>query len=83
MELYAEILAKALEGGSVKVEFPVGTPRVETLVEMRSYAALKQIKEIIEDESLEDPACFIKMEEVIAVFEALGSNGGNRHDFDG
>lgn len=45
------------------------------------YTTLKKIKEIIEDDSLEDEECFMKIEEIVCVFEELGSNGGNRHDF--
>lgn len=36
---------------------------------------------MIEDDGLDDPACFQKIEAIVRVFETLGSNGGNRHDF--
>ena len=42
---------------------------------------LKQIKAIIEDDSLEDPECFQKIEEIVNTFEMFGSDGGSRHDF--
>ncbi|MEE1055782.1 MAG: hypothetical protein UH239_00850 [Acutalibacteraceae bacterium] len=48
---------------------------------MESYKALQKIKTIIEDDSLEDKECFMKIEEIVCLFEALGSDGGNRHDF--
>ena len=38
-------------------------------------------KAVIHDDSLTDNECFMKIEEIICVFEALGSNGGTRHDF--
>ena len=36
---------------------------------------------VIEDDSLEDDECFMKIEEIVCAFENLGSGGGNRHDF--
>lgn len=51
------------------------------IVELESYKALQKIKTIIEDDSLEDKECFMKIEEIVCLFEALGSDGGNRHDF--
>lgn len=47
----------------------------------RCYQALCRIKEILEDENLEDPACFQKIEEIVCVLEELGSDAGLRHDF--
>lgn len=81
MELYAEILTKALESGEVRIVFPGESGSAAEIVESRSYEALKKIKGILEDETLDDCACFSKIEEIICVFEDLGSNGGSRHDF--
>lgn len=47
----------------------------------RCYWALCRIKEILEDETLDDPQCFQKIEEIVCVLENLGSDGGLRHDF--
>ncbi|MCL2696301.1 MAG: hypothetical protein FWE69_08255 [Clostridiales bacterium] len=65
MELYQEILE-----GMIKQEID--------LVNATSYKALKEIKTIIENDTLSDFEC---IEEIVCVFERLGSNGGNRHDF--
>lgn len=35
----------------------------------------------MKDDDLEDDECFIKIEEIVRLFEGLGSGGGNRHDF--
>ena len=45
------------------------------------YNALKEIKRIIEDDTLEDSECFMKIEEIVKVLELYGSDGGSRHDF--
>lgn len=46
-----------------------------------AYQALKQIKLILEDDQLDDSECFWRIEQIVRVFEDLGSNAGNRHDF--
>lgn len=43
--------------------------------------ALRDIRDVLDDETLEDPACFRKIEEIVSVYEALGLDGGSRHDF--
>lgn len=50
-------------------------------VEMESFHALVKIKSILEDDSLRDDECFQKIEEIVCVFEDLGSGCGSRHDF--
>ena len=44
-------------------------------------SCLTKIKEILEDRTLQDAECFSQIEEIIYVFENLGSNCGSRHDF--
>jgi hypothetical protein len=41
---------------------------------------LKQIKAILEDDSVDDKECFMKIEEIVKVFEATGGVK-YRHDF--
>ena len=45
------------------------------------YRALAEIREILRDDSLDDKACFRRIEEMIVVYEKLGSDMGTRHDF--
>lgn len=81
MELFTELLVKALEGERMEVTFPNMKLDPAELVELKSYAALCRIKSIIEDDTLDDPACFKKIEEIVSTLEFLGSGGGTRHDF--
>ena len=81
MELFTELLIKALENGKIEVTFPDMKLNAAELVESRCYAALCRIKSIVEDDTLDDPACFKKIEEIVRTLEFLGSSGGNRHDF--
>ena len=81
MELYRELLLTILKQEKVEVVFSNLRLNPTELTELTCYKALQKIKAIIEDDSLEDNECFLKIEEIICVFENLGSNCGGRHDF--
>lgn len=81
MELYKEILAKVFATKEVKITFSNLQIDPKEIVEMQRYRALQKIKTVIQDDSPTDNECFMKIEEIICVFEALGSGGGSRHDF--
>ena len=81
MDLYKEILVKILENRKIEVAFSNLSINVTEIVEQESYKAFQKIKAVIQDDSLSDNECFMKIEEIICLFEELGSGGGNRHDF--
>ena len=82
MELFQEILCHVFANEKVQVSFPELTHTDATqIVELECYKVLCKIKTILEDDSLEDSACFHQIEEIVCVFEDLGSDGGLRHDF--
>ncbi len=81
MELWSEILCAILEHQTAEVTFPNLKLNPKEIVEMECYKALKHIKELIEDEKLNDADCFRKIEEVVRLLESMGSDGGSRHDF--
>ena len=81
MELYREILTKALMYGQVRVTFENPGMDVSKIIEGTCYQALEKIKAIIDDDSLDDPSCFMKIEEIVNTLEEIGSTGGFRHDF--
>ena len=81
MELYKEILAEVLAHQEIQITFPNLQITPTEIVELKSYQALQKIKAVICDDSLSDSECFMKIEEIIGLFETLGSNGGTRHDF--
>ncbi len=80
MNLYQEMLCHLLQSEQIEVKFP-NLPAMVNMVELRSYQALQKIKEILEDDTLSDKECFWKIEEIVTVFERMGSGAGNRHDF--
>ena len=81
MNLYQEILSNILEKEECRVVFPNVEGSFSELVEMKSYEMLKKIQDIIHDRDLDDKDCFMKIEEIIRLFEQNGCNCGIRHDF--
>lgn len=81
MDLYKEILIYLWKNEEIEIRFPNLNISAERLIEIESYVALYKIKTIIEDTSLNDKECFLKIEKIIQTLEEIGSNGGNRHDF--
>jgi len=79
MELYEEILLHLLKSNP---ELCMQTSdSLVDLIELNCYQTLKKIKAIIEDDRLDDPECFYKIEQIVCLLEKIGSDGGNRHDF--
>lgn len=81
MDLYKEILLYILLNKEVKVEFKDLDIDINKVIEGECYKALKNIRDIICDETLDDSDCFNKIEEIIILFEKLGIESGSRHDF--
>lgn len=57
------------------------TALLERMMQDRCCQALKEIRAVLDDTSLEDPECFERIEQIVTIFEGLGSDGGSRHDF--
>ena len=81
MEIYQEILSRVLSQTEMEVTFPNLKMDVQAIVEMECYEALQRIQEILKDEELEDEECFMKIEEIVCLFEEKGWSCGFRHDF--
>ena len=81
MDFYLDLLAKILSKGEMGIHFSGMELDADRLVEMKCYEALCKIKAIVEDDAIEDPECFMRVEEIICTLEELGSGGGGRHDF--
>ncbi len=81
MDFYREIIINVLKDENVKVSFPDLKLDAKKIVELECYKALKEIRNILDDDSLDDATCFQKIEEIVCVFEEMGFNGGSRHDF--
>ena len=51
------------------------------LVSDASSRALLKIRDILADDTLDDPACFQRIEAIVSLLEDLGTRCGGRHDF--
>lgn len=51
------------------------------LMNSAACQALEKIRRVLNDDRLDDQTCFWKIEEIVRIYEEMGSNGGSRHDF--
>lgn len=80
MEVALNILAKLLieHGAQVTIS---GGEGLEQLLRERCCQALKEIRDVLDVGTLNDPDCFRRIEKIVEIYEALGAGGGSRHDF--
>lgn len=76
MELYEELLCQ--EAGKMLFQIS-GSTQIDykEIVKIKSLQMLQKIKTIIKDDGLNDFEC---IEEIVCIFEEMGSTGGSRHD---
>ncbi len=79
MDLYLEIILNLLKQKEHNTDEIL--LNLKKLVHNKCYEAIEKIKKVIEDDSLDDPECFMRIESIICILEDMGSDGGNRHDF--
>ncbi len=79
MELYEQMLLKILDHQTELSS--VDSQELKERFNSECYRALQKIQEILKDDTLDDNQCFYKIEEIICVFESIGSGCGTRHDF--
>ncbi len=79
MELWREVLISGLQNENNKLDY-INDKILKELIDIQSYSILLQIKQLLEDEKLEDEDCFIKIEKILC---KLGENSVfcDRHDF--
>ncbi len=81
MQDFYNIFLMALRDQKIKVELPELNTTPAELAEMQCYNAILKIRDILADETLEDPGCFYQIEEIVRTLENLGLYCGGRHDF--
>lgn len=80
MELWQEIMYNLLQKQTISIQFPQA-PDLKDVLESECYQTLQKIKEVLNDDTLDDKECFERIEQIVCLFESIGSNGGSRHDF--
>lgn len=51
------------------------------LMDSAACRALEDIRKVLDDDRPDDQTCFWRIEEIVKIYESIGSNGGSRHDF--
>ena len=83
MDFYESLLYNFSEKLRAAVT-PSDEEKQSLLAELMDSAAcrtLEEIREVLDDERLDDQNRFQRIEEIVRLYEKLGSNGGSRHDF--
>ncbi len=83
-EFCAHMLAKALVQADAEIHIQ-GAPAasyLQIMLRAESFMALREIRKILDDDSLNDRDCFDRIDQIVSVFEELGPGAGSRHDFD-
>ena len=72
------MVLNSIDLGEIVLQLPSEAAK---LLESRCYRTLEEIRRIVHDTTLDDAACFERIEAIIIAYEKVGSNGGDRHDF--
>lgn len=83
MDFYESLLYNFSEKLRAAVT-PSDEEKQSLLAELTDSAAcrtLEEIRKVLDDGRLDDPTCFRRIEEIVRLYEKMGSNGGSRHDF--
>ena len=82
-EFYANILAKVLidAGAGIIVGGTDSDEIIKYMAETECCEALRKIRDILDDDTFNDEACFYRIHRIVDLFEELGPGGGSRHDF--
>ena len=75
MDLGRSILERAFKENCL----PITQSDIEKLFEKECYRILDKIKAVLEDEYLDDKACFEKIEMLVCLFDEIGGGCGGRH----
>ncbi|MDR3278034.1 MAG: hypothetical protein LBT12_04610 [Oscillospiraceae bacterium] len=79
MDLYREILVEALSKQKMQIIFEnLKSESPNEIVEQTCYKAIQKIRKVLDNTELDDFEC---IEQIVKLLEAVGTDGGSRHDF--
>ena len=78
MQVLQRMVADMLGRGEVTLSLSQETM---DFVEKRCFVLLERIRQILADDTLDDPECFQRIEEIVSLLESNGIDCGPRHDF--
>lgn len=82
-EVCASILAQVLidAGAGIIVGGTDSDEIIKYMVETECCEALCKIRDILDDDTFSDEACFYRIHRIVQLYEELGPGAGTRHDF--
>ena len=79
MDIYKEILTEALSRKKAKISFEnLRTESPSKIVEQACYQTILRIRGVLDNGDLDDFEC---VERIVCLLQAIGADGGSRHDF--
>ena len=78
MEILQRMTADMISRGEVQLTL---SPDMVRYLENRCFEVLGRIREILADDTLDDPECFQRIEQIVCELENIGVDCGSRHDF--
>lgn len=79
MKLWEQLLRETILS-NIEIKYP-SNRLIQSLVKETCYQTLEKIREVLSNDSLDDPECFERIEEIVSIFEEAGADCGGRHDF--
>ena len=76
MELFTSIFEHALRSGEIIPHFTALEGSVAEVINNKCYQALQKIRAILDDDEIDDPECFYRIEEIVYALEEIGSELG-------
>lgn len=81
MDFYEQLAKSVRETLTIRISDEELYRLAQELSKEACCKALSDIRAVLDDDSLDDPVCFWRIEEIVRIYENLGADGGSRHDF--
>ena len=78
MEILQQMVVNMLSRGELGLSLPLD---FIDILNQRCVEILERIRRIVADDTLDDPECFHRIEQIVCVLEENGIDCGIRHDF--
>lgn len=81
MTFLEELLKTAVRDGDIAVNISFDADDLVKIIEGKCYKMLSEIRDIIRDDSMDDPECFMKIDSIVSLFIREGISTNGRNDF--
>lgn len=78
MDLLQEIIEKIKKDDAENLILPNSQISIKPILAFRCYVALKSIKAVLDNDSLNEDDCWLNIKHIVDIFEELGSDCKNK-----